>query len=106
MVRLDGSDGDRIEYRLACIGDTATLTGDATSRSAETMCLALNDLPVGPLLTEPSTDRICTQIYGGPEIATVIGTLDGSTVDTEIGRYDGCGIGDWDVLTSLLPSPA
>ena len=27
VVRLDGSDGDRIEYRLACIGDTATLTG-------------------------------------------------------------------------------
>ncbi len=105
VVRPDGTDPGLLTYHLACQGDTATLTGDPAPGSAETMCLALDNSQVQLLLTEPPTDRFCTEIYGGPETATVTGSLGGDPVDTEIGRNNGCGISDWDLLTPLLPVP-
>ena len=40
----DGSDAATgTVYRLACLGDTATLTGDRVMLSADSMCLTLND---------------------------------------------------------------
>ena len=104
---VDPGDGTTIAYRLACLGDTATFTGE-TSLSAEQACLALNDLEVrNRLLTDDHLDRICTEQYGGPELATITGTLDDQPVDTTINRTNGCGIDDWDrLLITLLPAAA
>ena len=100
---VDAGDGTTT-YRLACLGDTATFTGD-TALSADQACLALNDLDVRTrLLTDDHLDRMCTEQYGGPQIATVTGTLDDEPVDATIDRANGCGIDDWDrLLTALLP---
>ena len=100
---VDAGDGTTT-YRLACLGDTATFTGD-TALSADQACLALNDLDVRTrLLTDDHLDRMCTEQYGGPQIATVTGTLDDEPVDATIDRANGCGIDDWDrLLTAVLP---
>jgi hypothetical protein len=61
------------------------------------------------MLLDPNVmvDRMCTEIYGGPETATVDGTLDGIEVDYEINRTNGCGINDWErVFARLVPPPA
>ena len=91
-------------YRIACLGDTATLTGDAAPATAESICLRLNESSVKDriVLGEPD-DRACTEIYGGPETATIAGTFDGVAVATDFHRTNGCGIGDWDLLGPLLP---
>ena len=102
-VQLD-SDAGATTYRLACLGDTATLTGETAPGSAESMCLALDDLPIRDRLANGApTDQLCTQQYGGPEIARVTGMLDGIVIDTELHRTDGCGIADWQLLSALLP---
>ena len=47
---------------------------------------------------------MCTEIYGGPDVATITGDIDGAPVDTTVDRANGCGIDDWDtVLAGLLP---
>ncbi len=46
--------------------------------------------------------QMCTEIYGGPDIATVTGTLDGVAVNTSFNRNNGCGIADWELLLPLL----
>ncbi len=103
MVKPDGADGVVLAYRLACLGDTATLTGDTAPNSAESMCLALNDDAIGTrLIAGVPGDRLCTEIYGGPQVAEIKGTLDGESVDTTIDRTNGCGIDDWDRLLSIL----
>ena len=42
--------------------------------------------------------------YGGPETATISGTLDEQPVETTVDRADGCGIHAWSVtLAALVP---
>jgi hypothetical protein len=45
----------------------------------------------------------CTQIYGGPEIASVSGTFDGKPVDTQFSRGDGCELERWKQVGFLFP---
>ncbi len=105
-VRVDGTDGTLISYHLSCLGDTATLTGDPTPGSAESMCLALDQDSVRSRLIDGGpTDRLCTEIYGGPALAHITGTLDSEAVDTTINRTDGCGIDDWDRLLVAFTTP-
>lgn len=102
-VQPDGTAAGTVSYRLACLGDTATLTGDTAPGSADSMCLALNDDPARTrLLAGAPTDQLCTEIYGGPQLATITGTLDGASVATSVDRANGCGIDDWDRLLSVF----
>lgn len=48
-------------------------------------------------------DSLCTEIYGGPQTATVRGTYRGRPVALELSRTDGCQIAQWDRMGSLLP---
>lgn len=104
----DGSDvSTAITYRLACLGDTATLTGDAPPSTAEGMCLALNDDDIRTRLIEGFPDEmVCTMQYGGPELAVIMGTLDGQAIDTAVDRTNGCGIAEWSGLLGELLPPA
>jgi len=90
-------------YRLNCLGDTATLTGNANA-TAPTLCEALDRPEVHQLLVVgPPTDRMCTQIYGGPNTATITGTLDSNPVDFTATRDNGCSIEEWDsILIDLV----
>lgn len=50
--------------------------------------------------------QACTDIYGGPQTATVRGTYRGTEVQVELARTDGCRIAQWDRLGALLPPVA
>jgi len=92
--------------RLACLGDTATVTGDPGPASADMMCLALNDPSINDRVVNGApVDIACTEQYGGPEVAAISGTLDGAEIDTSFDRTNGCGIGDWELMRSFLPTP-
>lgn len=110
-IEIDPSETEEenIRFRLACLGDTATITpdtGDGHPADAAAMCLALNDLPVRDrVLNGAPADQACTEQYGGPEQAWITGTLDGEQVDTAFDRADGCGIGDWALMSAFLPAP-
>ena len=47
-------------------------------------------------------DTACTQIFGGPEEATIKGELRGDAVDATFKRSDGCEIERWDRVKPLL----
>ena len=104
---VNQGNGATSTYRLACLGDTATFTGD-TALVADHACLALAELEVRDrLLTDDHLGRRCTQQYGGPEVARITGTLDDEPIDATIDRTSGCGIADWGILlAALLPPPA
>jgi len=106
-VHADGIDSPVISsYRLSCLGDTATVIGDAPGSGAQ-MCLAVGKSDVRSLLvTGPPADRMCTEIYGGPDVAVFTGTLDSEVVAFTASRVNGCAIGEWDsTLADLLPRP-
>ena len=59
-VDLDGT-GNPTTYRLACLGDTATFTGDNPGLDAATACLALWTPEVNERLTLQTPEaRMCT----------------------------------------------
>jgi hypothetical protein len=56
------------------------------------------------LVTPVPDGSICTEIYGGPQVARVKGTLAGQPVWAQFARINGCHIARWDKLAPwLLP---
>jgi hypothetical protein len=84
--------------------------GGAAPRTADVSCDAAADsrscTAVGGIKAEtfePTPgDVACTELYGGPEIATVKGTLRGKAVDASFSRENGCEISRWDAAADLL----
>lgn len=54
------------------------------------------------LTEEPDRQRICTEQYGGPESATVTGSVSGRQVNASFARTNGCEISDWEKLQPLF----
>ena len=104
-ITIDHPDIDAYAYRIICDGDTATAEG-SDAIDAEQACAQLAQESVQQRLVEgPPEGRVCTQVYGGPETAKIVGSIDGRPVDTVIDRTNGCGIGEWDeLLSEVLPS--
>ena len=49
-------------------------------------------------------DSVCTEIYGGPQRARVVGTVAGKRVQATFSRTDGCQVAHWSALSPwLLP---
>ena len=56
-----------------------------------------------PKAFEPTPGNVaCTQQYGGPQTATVEGTLRGDPVSAEFSRVNGCEIARWRDAAPLL----
>jgi len=85
--------GERI-YSLVC----DPVAGDHPE--PEAACRLLSELkdPFAPV----PPDAMCTEIYGGPQTATVTGTLRGEPVNARFSRTDGCQIDRWDRHVALL----
>lgn len=87
---------------------TSTLICDAgraggTLPTAAAACAALAEVGARAF-EEPPADQMCTEIYGGPQTATVVGTFAGASVDVALSRTNGCEIGRWDELSALVGS--
>ena len=53
-------------------------------------------------LQKTGSDVACTQIYGGPEEASIKGTIRGEPVNATFTRTDGCEIERWESVRALL----
>jgi hypothetical protein len=93
VVWPEGPDGRKETRQIVCqqLGKQAT----------RPQCQHLAGLAKEQLEPVPR-DTACTQIYGGPAVAQVRGTLPGGTVDARFDRTDGCQIERWDRNRVLL----
>jgi len=84
-------------------GPTTGKTLELTCADGDTSaaCLAASKLSAADLAPTPA-DTACTQIYGGPETATIKGKLNGEPVDAKFSRTDGCEIKRWETAAPLL----
>ena len=94
------------EARLSVV---VSLDGGETKDRTTVICPgagggACRSLREHPEVLWPATDRVCTEIYGGPERARIRGEVNGRKVDVIVQRNNGCGIGDWSALRGVLPS--
>ena len=83
--------------------------GDEAARTGSVACESQVDCPGAESLTpadfEPvPAETACTEIFGGPETATITGSLAGEPVEGEFSRANGCEIERFDRFTPLLQS--
>ena len=81
------------ETRLACDANEQSRRCEAARRLAPF------------LAAQPPDDRICTQVYGGPETARVRGTIGNRRIDRRFSKVNGCAIADWRRAEPLLADP-
>ena len=89
--------GEHVRWTLRC-----EPTGGNHPRRAAA-CRQLARLGWRAFRPVPS-DRACTELYGGPQVAIVSGSVDGRRVWAKLTRIDGCQIARWDRVPSLLPA--
>ena len=85
-------------------------SGAEKARTAEVTCEAAGDSEVCGAVAKLTADNFaptgsdvaCTQQFGGPETATVTGTLHGEKVDASFSRENGCEISRWQHVEPLL----
>jgi hypothetical protein len=99
-VRVADGNGKVVEGTLECSDGSAT-GGGFYENGAEQHCrdaLAMKKL----LTTQPADDRVCTQLYGGPQTARITGTFGAQDVARDLKRTNGCEIEDWKQVDALL----
>ena len=72
-----------------------------TPASDSRECAALADMKAATFQPTPPKTA-CTQQYGGPQVATVEGTLHGKPVNAKFSRTNGCEIARWNEASKLL----
>lgn len=104
-LSVTGADGaGRARFAgLTCRGTASAGTGFLRPRAVPA-CAAARRL-AGFLASRPPADRVCTQIYGGRDIARVRGRIGTGLVDRRFSRRDGCEIADWRTAQGLLYTP-
>jgi hypothetical protein len=87
--------------------DVWTLRCDPARGSLPNPSVACKRIEAGGwrLVAPVPASAICTQIYGGPQVARVVGFLEGRRVWARFTRENGCQIGRWNRLSPwLLPA--
>ena len=100
QIEVDLGDGSApLTWTLTCVGFV-----EGSHPQAQAACdhLAGLERPFAPL----PEDVVCSQQYGGPETARVIGRWAGEPVELDLSRVDGCRIAQWDSLVPVVPAPA
>jgi hypothetical protein len=106
-VVIEHPERDTLTYRISCLVDTATVQGDSVEVDEQEACATLSEeAAITRLVEGPPEDQMCTEIYGGPDVATITGTIDEAAVDATVDRANGCGISDWDDLLGGMLPPA
>ena len=93
----DGS-GTSTQWRLSCDPPGGTHPDPALACRV----LEQNGASALPAVRK---DRMCSQVYGGPETATITGSWHGRPVFSTLSRVNGCETGRWNALVGLLPRP-
>ncbi|RYJ05551.1 MAG: hypothetical protein EON52_10980 [Actinomycetales bacterium] len=83
-----------------------TAPGDQPERvllvcGSDAGCAELKSLDARVLEPVDGT-KPCTQLYGGPEVVTLTGTIDRKAVNATFSRTDGCEIERYDAVRPLL----
>lgn len=94
-VVVDDGAGNTVTRTLTC----EPAGGDVEAPQAA--CDQLDAVGTAVFAGVPA-DTMCTQVYGGPQTATVTGSVGGGQVQATFSRVNGCEIERWDALSALL----
>ena len=97
-LRVDVGDGAVKTFSLRC----SPTSGNHPNRWAACKVLLAGGVKV---LAPVPAEAMCTQIYGGPQKALVVGTWAGKKVSAKFARTNGCEISKWEAVRALFKVP-
>ena len=91
-VDTDGDGpGEPFEATLEC----------PSAGASQAACAEVAKLPADPAAPTPP-DQPCTEIFGGPDVMTITGTLEGEEIDARFTRANGCEIERYDRFLPVI----
>ncbi|MET1021306.1 MAG: serine protease inhibitor [Arthrobacter sp.] len=87
-------------FRLAASG--GALAEECTLPDSAAALAAVEQHGEDIFFPKPGPPKMCTQQYGGPQVAMVTGWFLGREVASQFSRTDGCEIARWRAMAPLL----
>ena len=102
--------GTATNFTLVC--QNGVPAAESQHPNAAAACIAIKNNPAILSPAPAGKDQICTQqapvqgagSYGGPQVATVTGVVDGRPVQASFSLKDGCEIAAWNAAKDVLGS--
>lgn len=92
------------EFRLVAVGGSPGAA--STVLDPDAALEAVEKFGEDIFFPKPGPPKLCTQQYGGPQVAVVSGHFKGRQVHSHFKRTDGCEIARWRALAPLFGSTA
>jgi hypothetical protein len=102
-VRLQ-EEPDGGEYVFKLVADEGGPSAESTLPDPGAALAAVEQFGEDIFFPKPGPPKLCTQQYGGPQVAVVTGTFHGRAVESVFTRTDGCEIARWKAMAPLLGS--
>ncbi|WP_284988641.1 serine protease inhibitor [Arthrobacter sp. efr-133-TYG-120] len=90
------------DYEFVLLGSGGEVSEGSTLPDPRAALAAVEQFGEEIFFPVPRPDRICTQQYGGPQVALVTGRFRGREVSSRFSRTDGCEIARWRTMAALL----
>lgn len=104
-IRLTESPGaPEYSFRLEASG--GTVRSGSTLPDPAAALEAVERFGEDIFFPKPGPPKLCTQQYGGPQVAVVTGWFLGRKVHSQFSRTDGCEIARWRAMAPLLGGTA
>ncbi|WP_258804737.1 serine protease inhibitor [Pseudarthrobacter sp. NS4] len=97
---------DATEHVFRLVADGGRPVGQSTVPDPQAALAAVEQFGEQIFFPEPGPPKLCTQQYGGPQVAVVSGTFNGRQVESAFSRTDGCEISRWNTMAPLLGGAA
>ena len=101
IIRLTESPGAP-EYVFQLAASGGALAEGCTLPDSPAALSAVTQHGEDIFFPKPGPPKMCTQQYGGPQVAVVTGWFLGREVHTQFSRTDGCEIARWRAMAPLL----
>jgi hypothetical protein len=103
-IGTDGIGAGKREFRLVARG--GAVSDESTVPDPSAALAAVERFGEEIFFAVPRPDMLCTQQYGGPQVALVTGLLYGRRVHSRFSLTDGCEIARWRAMAPLLGGSA
>ncbi|WP_457965504.1 subtilase-type protease inhibitor [Arthrobacter sp. D1-29] len=100
-IRLTEQPGSS-EYVFRLVAEDGHPAAGSNLPDPEAALAAVEQFGEDIFFPKPGPPRLCTQQYGGPQVAVVTGTFRGRPVSAQFRRTDGCEIARWKAMAPLL----
>jgi hypothetical protein len=99
-VVYHATSGSQATFKVACLPRSSS----GTHPNKKAICAAIAKRGIRLFAPVP-TNMMCSQIYGGPQTATITGTVNGRRINSTFSRTDGCQVARWNTAKVLFTFP-